>query len=88
MTETRTADWRAARRAVARRLHPDVGGDPAAYLAAMAAVDRRFGPDVTTGRTRSTASRLLNPRRIRRTVRQLRTKLPRRVPGARRYADL
>lgn len=32
----------AARRAVARRFHPDLGGDPADLVAALAAVDTVF----------------------------------------------
>ena len=36
-------EWQSARRAVARRHHPDVGGDVEVYLAALAEVDARFG---------------------------------------------
>ena len=32
-----------ARRAATRSLHPDVGGDPETFTAALAAIDRRFG---------------------------------------------
>ena len=39
---TRSPENTAARRAVARRHHPDVGGDPEVYVAALAAVERRF----------------------------------------------
>ncbi|WP_295702875.1 hypothetical protein [Lapillicoccus sp.] len=41
MSPVRDADRArtAARRAVARRLHPDMGGDTAAYLDALAALD-------------------------------------------------
>ncbi|WP_415971553.1 hypothetical protein [Rhodococcus sp. 077-4] len=38
----RAAAYKAARRAVARQHHPDVGGDPARYLAELAEVDRLF----------------------------------------------
>ncbi|KZF06773.1 MULTISPECIES: hypothetical protein [unclassified Rhodococcus (in: high G+C Gram-positive bacteria)] len=38
----RAAEYKAARRAVAREHHPDIGGDPARYMAALADVDRRF----------------------------------------------
>ncbi|MGL5850557.1 MAG: hypothetical protein ACRCZD_07190, partial [Phycicoccus sp.] len=34
------ADRARARARLARRLHPDLGGDPAAFAAAMAAFDR------------------------------------------------
>lgn len=40
---TRSAEHTAARRAVAKRHHPDVGGDPDVYAAELAAVDRKFG---------------------------------------------
>ncbi|WP_042937799.1 hypothetical protein [Rhodococcus sp. AW25M09] len=38
----RAAAYKAARRAVAREHHPDIGGDPTRYMAELAAVDRRF----------------------------------------------
>ena len=38
----RAAEYKAARRAVAREHHPDIGGDPARYMAELAEVDRRF----------------------------------------------
>jgi hypothetical protein len=38
----RAAEYKAARRAVAREHHPDIGGDPARYMAELADVDRRF----------------------------------------------
>jgi hypothetical protein len=38
----RAAAYKAARRAVAREHHPDIGGDPVQYMAELAAVDRRF----------------------------------------------
>ncbi len=47
------AGRRARARAVARRLHPDLGGDPEAYLAAMAAIDDP-GPTGRPGRAGTT----------------------------------
>lgn len=94
------AAWRRARRQVARDHHPDVGGDIDTYLASIAQVDARFsaGPDRSTSRRRVEIQRtpwtLLRRslrRRLRRTaghVRDVRTRLPRRVPGSRRYIDL
>jgi hypothetical protein len=80
---------RAELRAVARRLHPDLGGDPETYLAAVEAVDRAHGrtgsPDDVRARSAPT-SRLR--RRLRRARRAVRARLPRRMPGARRYARL
>ena len=45
---TRSAEHTAARRAVARAHHPDVGGDPDVYAAELAAVERRFVPAPAT----------------------------------------
>nr|WP_067864448.1 hypothetical protein [Nocardia shimofusensis] len=39
----------AARRAAAQLLHPDRGGDPAEFVAALAAIDRAF-PDDSSAR--------------------------------------
>ncbi|MFC8177627.1 MULTISPECIES: hypothetical protein [Nocardiaceae] len=50
---SRSAEHTAARRAVARKHHPDVGGDPAVYAAELAAVDRRFSRAPTTIRRRT-----------------------------------
>lgn len=55
---TRSAEHTAARRAVARAHHPDVGGDPDVYAAELAAVERRFG----------TAPATLEPITLRRSV--------------------
>jgi hypothetical protein len=90
------AEWRRARRQVARRLHPDLGGDPDEYLAALAGVDRAYGVHTTVpgyGRPQirmSPVRRLSRPlvRAVRAGARGLRARLPRRVPGARRYIDL
>ncbi|MDJ0393668.1 hypothetical protein QMK17_10035 [Rhodococcus sp. G-MC3] len=38
----RDAEHTAARRAVARKHHPDVGGDPDVYAAELVAVERRY----------------------------------------------
>ncbi|MBO1755021.1 hypothetical protein [Allobranchiibius sp. CTAmp26] len=93
----RTPDHAAARRAVARRLHPDLGGDPQEYLAAMALIDHQFGvvsgaphaaghgpvPDIVRhGRLSSVRG---NTRRAVRTMRRI---LPAGWPGSRRYGRL
>lgn len=47
MTEREWATYNnraAARRAAARRVHPDRGGDPAELMAAFADIDTLFGP--------------------------------------------
>lgn len=50
----RAAEWVRARNRVARRHHPDLGGDADAYLRALAEVDTRYG----RGPTRPEAPRL------------------------------
>ena len=91
------AAWRGARREVAREHHPDVGGDPATYVRLMGEVDARFGRGQPTGLLladsglRSVrARRLLRRagRRAKRGARGLRGRLPRQLPGSRRYLDL
>ncbi|MBO1768336.1 hypothetical protein [Allobranchiibius sp. GilTou38] len=93
----RTPDHAAARRAVARRLHPDLGGDSQEYVAAMAELDHRLGvtaaaphaagqgpvPDIVRhGRLSSVRG---NTRRAARTMRRI---LPSGWPGSRRYGRL
>ena len=92
------AEHAAARRAVARQLHPDRGGDVHKYLAAMEQVDRQFGVAVTPGAPGESAAtphvlqrrfRLAGVRgETRLAVRALRAALPRRWPGSRRYGQL
>ena len=91
------AEHRAQLRAVARRLHPDLGGDPDAYLAAVAALDEPRGPASPAPAGRTTTSGPVGHvhrarRRIRRGLRTAgrtaRTRLPRSLPGSRRYAQL
>ncbi len=80
-----------AHRAVARRLHPDMGGDTREYVAAMARVDAHFKQAtgagdlhvVTRNRTLSSLTR-----RAGRAASTIRTRLPRGWPGARRYGRL
>lgn len=95
------AAWRSERRRVAKALHPDVGGDPQTYLRTMREVDRRHGistsqasdPAAARPRQRSLAHRLgrarhTAARRSKRAVQNVRARLPRKVPGSRRYIDL
>jgi len=89
--------WRRqARRDVARRHHPDVGGNPEVYRELMHRLDH--GVD-ETGQDGDLAHRVPLARKARRLVwrtrRRLRRharvasgRLPRRIPGARRYIDL
>lgn len=93
--------WREARRDIARRHHPDVGGDPARYIQLMREVDVRFGIDALRGTPDGQSeTRLVGGlrragravrrarRRTRHGLRRARGRLPRRFPGSRRYIDL
>ena len=85
--------WRAERRRILRELHPDRGGDPDAYLAAVSAPGARGGCGIVVETTDSspqvsaTMPQILR-RHWRRTVMSAHVRIPRRWPGARRYARL
>jgi hypothetical protein len=79
-----SAELRAERRAVARRLHPDLGGDAEEFARAMAALDRAA---VVHRPSRPVVVRSRRGR-VRAAARRVRTRLPARWPGARRYGSL
>lgn len=88
MTEPLT---RAQRRELLRHHHPDLGGDPAEFVAVMAAIDRlgsSRGPGRDASPTRGVATATWGRRRRRRVLSTTRAVLPRRFPGARRYGHL
>lgn len=68
-TDPGRGEWQSARRAVARRHHPDVGGDVEVYLAALAEVDTRFG----RGTARAVVPIVVRHSRLRRARRTLRS---------------
>lgn len=98
--EADAAERRRRQRRIARDHHPDVGADPEQYLRLMRELDRstapgpgspapRSGPAGSGSVTTGAGSRLRRGvRRSRQVVRAVRARLPRRVPGARRYIDL
>ena len=77
---------RAVRRALIREHHPDRGGDVDTFVRLLDRLDAAHAaagdPARTLGR-----SRRLRVRRLRCLARAARTALPRRLPGARRYAS-
>ncbi|WP_265442488.1 hypothetical protein [Flexivirga meconopsidis] len=91
--------WSAERRRVARRLHPDLGGDPDDYIAAMQALEQRraaamgalhhgaAGMTVAHTTTGARAVRLVAGR-ARSVTTAVRRRIPRGWPGARRYGQL
>lgn len=87
--------WRRARRRAALENHPDRGGRPQALAHALDEVDRAFGVGQCGARTKrsGTTSTLISAlknrrRRARLLARRTRTRLPRWVPGSRRFIDL
>jgi hypothetical protein len=85
-------DARRRRREIARQHHPDLGGDPEVFIAAMRALQEpdpaaptRPGIPVTVRSTsRSRLARTVR-RRATRLLRGTRHRIPRSVPGSRRY---
>ena len=83
----RDRQWSAARRVAARSLHPDRGGDPDAFIAALAALDNAYGylPDSDHDASPVVIVRHPRWRRMTSATRQVR----RRMRGTRhRYARL
>lgn len=86
-----TTRIRAEQRRIARECHPDAGGDPQDFVARMARLTELSRPTELTqphARPSATRRRFVTRRRVRSAVRALRGRLPRGVPGARRYIDL
>lgn len=93
----RSREHAAARRELAKRLHPDVGGDPAVFAEAMARLEEEQRA-VTSGRPPQTSPTTQGlpthglpvavGRGLARVVHAARGRLPRWVPGSRRYIDL
>ncbi|WP_018157439.1 hypothetical protein [Demetria terragena] len=88
------AQRRAAERAAARRLHPDVGGDADQYVAEMKRIAQQFG-DSAGGEPVVTAEGFVRSRHVarirraaRRTARGARAAVPSGWPGARKYGQL
>ncbi len=84
--EERTRLERSRRRAAAKLHHPDLGGDPDAFIESMRQVEDPM-PVVGRASTLARASRTVR-RRGRDAVRGLRQHLPRSFPGSRRYGRL
>lgn len=87
---------RSARLAAARRLHPDLGGDAEEFVRVMDALSRRPAPVGTASRAAAPVVVVTPRRRVQRRVGaagrsladDVRARLPRSFPGARRYGHL
>ena len=88
-------EWSRARARAARQHHPDVGGDVDTYMRALEAVDIEFGvQDAGDSRVdvhldpsgRARAARALV--RVRRTVRSVLARVPKRWRPGKTYIDL
>lgn len=84
----------ARRRAIAKQHHPDLGGDPEKFIAAMRGLatttmqpDGRPRPNQPVVRARRSRVRQVTLTR-KRWVMTLRQRLPRPVPGSRRYGRI
>lgn len=82
-----------ARRALLRRHHPDLGGDPDEFVRVLAAIGRLGGserqvPAVTTAVVTDRLGGGRWRRRRRRALTRVQGALPRRMPGARRYGQI
>jgi hypothetical protein len=92
------SEYAARRRALIRRHHPDVGGDADVLAAELEALDREFAerravvPPRVVGtapiRVRPTGRVRRMSRSAGRAVTRLRARLPRSVPGSRRYFEI
>ncbi len=81
--------WRRARRAAAKRHHPDRGGDAEALHEALAAVDRDFGRSSRPSRPpRPVVVVRSRRRRMARWAARLARRAAARRPGATRWIDL
>ncbi|GAB6899362.1 hypothetical protein [Kineosporia succinea] len=81
-------DRRRRERRLAWQHHPDRGGDPQTYLRLRAELARHDGEPPRTALVLHTTFRARVTARARRAGRRLRTVLPRRLPGSRRYFEL
>lgn len=90
-------EYAAAQRAVARRLHPDLGGDTQEYLEAMSELEQQYAPPNESATVVPPTRVYVVPRRrvraalsarTRAVVSSTRAALPRRWPGSRRYGRL
>ncbi|MBT0567304.1 hypothetical protein [Williamsia sp. CHRR-6] len=92
-------EYAARRRALIRQHHPDVGGDPERLRIELERLDREFArphsaparPRARTGErpvVRPSSQTRVIARRLAAQIRAIRGRLPRSVPGSKRYFDI
>jgi hypothetical protein len=86
--QPRDRQWAAARRAVARAHHPDVGGDPGAFIAALTAIDAAYGHVTKRGDRDAAVTVVVRRARWRRVAAVVTHAVRRVVPTRHRYAQL
>jgi hypothetical protein len=86
--QPRDPRWAAARRAAARAHHPDVGGDPSAFIAALTAIDAAYGYATKRGDRGEAVTVVVRRARWRRVAAVVTYAVRRVVPTRQRYAQL
>jgi hypothetical protein len=86
--QPRDRQWAAARRAAARAHHPDLGGDPGAFIAALTAIDTAYGHAAKLGDRGVAVTVVVRRARWRRVAAVVTNAVRRVVPTRHRYAQL
>jgi hypothetical protein len=86
--QRRDRQWAAARRAAARAHHPDLGGDPGAFIAALTAIDAAYGHATKLGDRDVAVTGVVRHARWRRVATVVTNAVRRVLPTRHRYAQL
>jgi hypothetical protein len=86
--QRRDRQWAAARRAAARAHHPDLGGDPGAFIAALTAIDAAYGHARKLGDRDVAVTVVVRHARWRRVATVVTNAVRRVLPTRHRYAQL
>jgi hypothetical protein len=86
--QRRDRQWAAARRAAARAHHPDLGGDPGAFIAALTAIDAAYGHATGLGDRDVAVTVVVRHARWRRVATVVTNAVRRVLPTRHRYAQL
>jgi len=86
--QPRDRRWAAARHAAARAHHPDLGGDPDAFIATLTAIDAAYGHAAKPDDRDVTVTVVVRRARWRRVAAVVTNAVRRVVPNRHRYAQL